>query len=145
MTRRSHAGFTMVELLTVITVIAVLASIAMPKYQLTRQKALSATMVADLKNLVSAQEGFLSNHGRYATGITAGPDVPSASGGLVSFQTSPGNEITIMGAMTVPGWGATAKNPGVNLPSMDVCGVYVGHKARAPNVAVVTEGAPVCY
>ena len=55
MTRK---GFTLIELLIVVVIIGILATIAIPKFANTKNKAILASMKADLRNLVTAQEGF---------------------------------------------------------------------------------------
>lgn len=144
----SRRGFTFIELLTVITVIGVLASIAIPKYRGTKERALVASMISDLRNLVSAQEGFYTGNDDYAGGIWANPERAGRGGrGRIFFTPSPGNVVTMSRrtAGGAVGWRATVRNPQVTNRRTDVCGIYVGHPSFAPNARVVTEGAPVCY
>ena len=55
-TSRSDDGFSLVELLTVIVILGVLAAIAVPTFLGQRQKAFRSAMVSDLRTLVTAQE-----------------------------------------------------------------------------------------
>jgi hypothetical protein len=33
----------------------------------------------------------------------------------------------------------------VTTKSADICGIYIGHKAYAPNAKVASAGIPACY
>ncbi len=50
-----NRGFTVIELLIVVVIIGILATIAAPKFSNTKEKAYSATMKGDLRNLAVAQ------------------------------------------------------------------------------------------
>lgn len=144
----SRRGFTFIELLTVITVIGVLASIAIPKYHSTRERAVVASMISDLRNLVSAQEGFFSGNDDYAGAIWAQPERAGKNGsGRLSFTPSPGNVVSMSRRTRAGevGWRATIRNPQVTNRNTDICGIYVGHRSFAPNARVLSEGAPYCY
>jgi type IV pilus assembly protein PilA len=140
----NRKGFTLIELLIVVVIIGILAAIAIPKFANTKEKAVLAGMKSDLRNLVTAQEGFFSDNQTYSTTLgaaqanTAGP----ACGGTVAFQPSTGNAI-VVGACDAAGWNATVTNTSLK-GAIQTCGIYVGG-AAAPNAAVKTEGAPACY
>ena len=140
MLRNTRKGFTLIELLIVVVIIGILAAIAIPKFANTKDKAKVSGMKTDLRNLVSAQEGFLADHNTYASGVAA---VGTATD--VAFVESQGNTVTITSS-DASGWGATiARNPN-DLATATTCGVFVGDAAtHAPNAAVTTEGAVVCW
>ena len=52
---RGTAGYTLVELLVVMVILSVLASVAIPLFQGQRQRAFKAAMVSDLRSLQLAQ------------------------------------------------------------------------------------------
>ena len=54
----NRRGFTLIELLIVVVIIGVLAAIAVPKFQNTKGKANAASLKADLRNLVTAEEAY---------------------------------------------------------------------------------------
>jgi prepilin-type N-terminal cleavage/methylation domain-containing protein len=137
-------GFSLIELLTVVAVVGLLASIATIKSRQTRERAARASMLVDLRTLVSAQEGYLSANGDYA-GKLADVEKPSkkAGAGTAAFRASPQNTITLK-YHGRDGWSATAKNSTVtNKPK--TCGIYIGPAAYSPNKAVIVEGIPSCY
>jgi len=77
MTRK---GFTLIELLIVVVIIGILATIAVPKFANTKNKAIMASMKADLRNLVTAQEGFYFDNTDYAGSTTSGLAVNGTGG-----------------------------------------------------------------
>lgn len=58
---KRERGFSLVELLMVVAIIGVLASIAIPSYQRVRINALETRVVADLKAMATTQEMFYLN------------------------------------------------------------------------------------
>ena len=142
---KNRKGFTLIELLIVVVIIGILAAIAIPKFANTKEKAVLSGMKSDLRNLVTAQEGFFSDNQTYSTTLgtaqvntTAG----GACGGTVVFVPSAGNTITV-GGCDAAGWDATVTNTTLK-GAIQTCGIYVG-SGTAPNAAVKNEGAPACY
>lgn len=91
-----------------------------------REKAYRASVKADLRNLVSAQEAYFAEHATYSPSI-----------GSLQYSPSMGNTVAISSA-TSTGWAATAKNGAITM----TCGIYVG-AATAP-VRGQKEGEPQC-
>lgn len=147
---RSRYGFTIVELVVVITILGILSSLALPRYAAMKERAYVASMKSDLRNLVSAQEGFYIIYSDYAGSFGPGPEVGGLNGaGKLSF--SPSDKVTIvmtyLGSTSTGavGWNATSTHPSVTSITTDECGIYVGSPSFAPDKAVVHEGAPFCY
>jgi len=101
----NRKGFTLIELLIVVVIIGILAAIAIPKFANTKEKAILASMKSDLRNLVTAQEGFFSDNQTYSTTLGAAQVntvAGGACGGTVAFQPSSGNTVKV-GACTAAG------------------------------------------
>ena len=134
----NRKGFTLIELVIVVVIIGILAAIAIPKFANTKEKAVLASMKSDLRNLVTAQEGFFSDEQTYATGYAA-----AQSATEVAFVPSVNNVITIAN-VTAAGWSATITNATLK-GTIKTCGIYAGTAAGYPTADVTAEGAPACY
>jgi type IV pilus assembly protein PilA len=127
--KTSRRGFTLIELLIVVVIIGILSAIAIPKFAATKEKSYLATMKSDLRNLVTAQEGYLSDNFTYYSGA-----VPNAA---FPYNPSSGSTVTITGV--VPGgWAASASYAGTS----KTCAIfYGGIGALAP---ATVNGEPKC-
>jgi prepilin-type N-terminal cleavage/methylation domain-containing protein len=103
MERHGWNGFTIVELLLVLAIVAILAAIALPRFGETQQRAYEATMRSDLDALVGAQESYrVTNGTEYAGSL-------EELGAL--FSPSEAVTITILGA-DASSWSAEATHNG---------------------------------
>jgi type IV pilus assembly protein PilE len=75
---RRHDGFTLIEVMIVVTIVAILASIALPAYTEYVRKGRRAEAQSFLADVVARQQHFLLDRRAYATSITNSP----AGGGL---------------------------------------------------------------
>ncbi|VAW35049.1 hypothetical protein MNBD_DELTA02-1014 [hydrothermal vent metagenome] len=57
-----EGGFTLVELLIVVAIIAILAAIAIPQFSQYRARAFVATLNADIKNAYTAAQAYLTDN-----------------------------------------------------------------------------------
>ena len=85
-------GFSLIELLVVVLVLGVLATIIVPRFAGSRERAYDAAAKSELRNAMSAQEAYYTDHKTYTTewgpsglDLTAPPEVtveiPSADAG----------------------------------------------------------------
>jgi prepilin-type N-terminal cleavage/methylation domain-containing protein len=73
---KTQRGFTLIEILVVVVMLGALATIAVPHYAGTKNKAYRAAMSADLRTAALLEEQYAADHhGQYLSG-TATQDAP---------------------------------------------------------------------
>lgn len=94
---RRRIGFTIIELLVVVLIIGILASIAIVKFGESKRRAYLAAMQSDLRGLATVAESQFTSDNSYAD--------------VVAPQGSEGVTLTFTGSPS--GWTATATHVGV--------------------------------
>ena len=67
--RKGEQGFTLIELVTIVAIIGVLAAIAIPTYASYRNKSFDAAVKSDLRNAATAQEAYFLDNQTYSPAI----------------------------------------------------------------------------
>jgi type II secretion system protein G len=127
MTGSKRRGFTLIELLIVVVIIGILAAIAVPKFQNTKGKANAASLKADLRNLVTAEEAYFYDNSSYTTDINA-----------LNIRMTTGVTVTF-GAATAGGWSASVTHP---LAWPIKCAIFFGSAAAV--APATSEGLLAC-
>ncbi len=121
-----RTGFTLIELLIVVVIIGILASMAIPKFSITKGKSYAASMKSDLRNLAVAQESYHYDNGVYANNLAQ-----------LAVQTTNGVVMTIVTG-DAAGWSARTTHPQADPLT---CAFYVGPAPLAP---ANEEGRVMC-
>jgi prepilin-type N-terminal cleavage/methylation domain-containing protein len=79
-----QAGFTLIELITVVAIIGVLAAIAIQAIGTYRASAYDARAMHDLSNAVHAEEAYFATYSTYVSFTAIGPGMVSVPGVAVS-------------------------------------------------------------
>lgn len=121
------SGFTLIELLLVVVIIGILAAIATSQYATVKERARVSGMISDLRNLSSAQEGYLESTNSYASSATILAPM---------FVPTPGNTLTIVQADNA-GWSARMANDRTGVS----CSIFIN---ATPLTPATRDGVPAC-
>jgi prepilin-type N-terminal cleavage/methylation domain-containing protein len=105
-------GFSLIEMLLVLVIIGLLASIGLPRVRSVKARAQVVAMRTDLASLRTAQEAYYADHHAYATDLKALNFTPS----------SPNIAIALSSSNPAAGWKAIAVHNNVSV----TCSTLVG-------------------
>lgn len=131
--RAAERGFTLIELLIVVVIIGILAAVAIPQFNDTKESAYDATAKSDLRNLMSHQEHHFYQYGLYASELSASG---SADSSTVVFAGS--SDMAIGQNIDITGGGGTGTplqfTAQARHPSSDNCWeVSIGRNSSSTN------------
>ena len=101
MLSKTHKGYTLIEVMIVVAIIAILAAIAVPQLSVHRANSYNTSAVSDLKNAAIAQEAYYVDNRLYTNSIanlTANPYNLYISEGVNVAVSSATNRVYIMTA-----------------------------------------------
>ena len=89
--RTTSRGFTLIEVLVVLVVLAILSAIAIARYVSTKDAAYVASMKADLRNLALYEQNYLmDSQGSYFSGSGASQGFVPTVGVTITATSDPG-------------------------------------------------------
>jgi prepilin-type N-terminal cleavage/methylation domain-containing protein len=115
--RKNRSAFTLVEILAVLVIVGILASIILPRFGTSKNKASFAAAKSDLHNLTTMEEAFFYDYQRYTTDLDS-----------LQFVVSRGVVLTVEEA-TNSGWSAKAYHPDA---WPHICSIFVGSATALP-------------
>jgi type IV pilus assembly protein PilE len=123
---RKNSGFSLVEVLIVVAIVAILAAIAWPAYQSQVRKGHRADAQAYMLDLANKEQQYLLDARSYATGGTAIADLNATPPTSVSnFYT-----VSIAAGATTPSFVITATPTGTQVPDGTLTLDNTGQKTR---------------
>jgi prepilin-type N-terminal cleavage/methylation domain-containing protein len=124
--RLRRGGFTIIEMLAVMVVIGILATIAYARLQTSKDKAVIASMTTDLHAVAQEQEAYYFQNRSYS------PTIDS-----LNSNPSPGN-VPVIVSGGASGWSGRVSNPKVS----QQCYIFVG--SAAPLGSATKDGVIDC-
>ena len=111
MPRKLQTGFTLVELIIVVAIISILASIAIPAYNGYVETSKRSDAQASLMALAIAQEKYRASNPTYTTVITDLNGVSAASeSGYYTLAVTAASGVTFTATATPNGWADSNSN-----------------------------------
>ncbi len=125
---RDERGFTLIEVMTVIVIMGVIATIGLPRFGSARDRAHTVQMQTDLRTLVTAQEAYFEETFTYATDVS-----------VLNFNPAGGVTIEVL-ETSGNGWSARA----THASSPTRCAIYIGPVSPPGDVPVPDEAIIGC-
>ncbi len=129
MPKAARAGFTLIELIVVVVIVGILATVTVSRFEKARERAYLAEMEGDLRILSIQEELYYGRQSGYTTVLSNMP-----------FQQTPGVTLNVTTA-TSSGWAATAGH--MSLVAAQ-CGIFMGTASPANAPPATVQGQIAC-
>lgn len=127
---KRRPGFTILELLTVLVILGLLAVIAVTRLWAVKDRSYRAAVKSDLRTITVQQERYFAKNMAYASDVMILPDI----------TMSPGVSVTV--TWTAPdGWAATAEHASL---APQNCGYFTGAAPAGVAEPATQAGVIVC-
>lgn len=90
-TTKRHSGFTLIELMIVVAIVAIILSMAIPALIHARAGANEGSALSSLKTIITANQTYETRFNSYATTLTNLSDMEQIDEVLAAASAAPGN------------------------------------------------------
>ena len=127
---KRRPGFTILELLTVMVIVGLLAAIAVSRFWSVKERSYRVAVKSDLRTISVQQERYFAKNMEYAANLSDLPDIALSDG------------VAITVVWTAPdGWAATAEHTSL---SPQKCGYFTGPAPPGTAAPATQSGTIAC-
>ena len=127
---KARQGFTLLELITVMIIVGLLAAIAVSRFWTVKERSYKVAMKDALRTAAVQQERYFEKNMTYANAVAALPDFTLSQGVTVTFTWASNN-----------GWAAQAEH--VSVPG-EFCGYFTGPAPGGAAAPATQSGEVAC-